>query len=157
MCEMSQTSGGGGPPGSPPHARMTSSVQPSMQLHIFDDVGLSRLQRLFDLHVSVKFCEPFPVYRGHLGCICISCTKILWYKSLLLFQAQHICGIHHSIFLARIYASMYFMVRFLVYWTSYSFVLCLGGHRYASPLPLAHVPSHKIENCCTCKSHFLRV
>ena len=28
---------------------------------------------------------------------------------------------------------LYFMVWSLVYWTHYSFVLCLGGHRYASP------------------------
>ena len=77
---------------------MTSSFQPLMQLLPFDDIGLSHLQRLFDLHVSVRFCEPFPVYRGHLGCICISCTKILLYNFWLLFQAQHVCGIHHSIF-----------------------------------------------------------
>ena len=106
VCEMSQPSWGGGPAGSPPHAQMTSSFQPSMQLHIFDDVGLSRLQHLFDLHVSVRFCEPFPTYRGDLGCICISCTHILLYKSSLLSQAQHVCGIQNSIFLARVYASM---------------------------------------------------
>ena len=29
---------------------------------------------------------------------------------------------------------LYFMVWSLVYWTHYSFVLCLGGHRYASPV-----------------------
>ena len=69
VCEMSQPSWGGGPASSPPHARMTSSLQPSMQLRIFDDDGLSCLQHLFDFHVSVRFCEPFPIYRGHLGCI----------------------------------------------------------------------------------------
>ena len=50
------------------------------------------------LILSLRFCEPFPAYRGHLGCIFISCTKLLLYKSWLLFQTQHVCGIHHSIF-----------------------------------------------------------
>ena len=134
VCEMSQPSWGGGPAGSPPHAWMTSSLHPSMQLHIFDDVSLSYLQHLFDFHVLVRFCELFLTSRGNLGCICISCTQILLYKSWLLSQAPHVCGIYHYFsYLAHVYASMYLIVRSLVYWTHYSFVLCLGGHRYASP------------------------
>ena len=66
VCEMSQPSWGVGPAGSPPHAWMPS-FHPLIQLLSYDDIGLSRLQRLFDLRVSVRFCEHFPACRGHSG------------------------------------------------------------------------------------------
>ena len=67
MCEKSQPSGGGGPAGSPPYARMTSSFLPLMQLLSSDDIDLNRLQPLYDLHVPIRCCEPVTVCKGHLG------------------------------------------------------------------------------------------
>ena len=71
--------------------------------------------------------------QGHLGCIYISCTQILLYKSWLLSQAQYVCEIHyHVVYLAHVYASMYYIVQSLCFMDALFFVLCLDGHRYAS-------------------------
>ena len=55
---------------------------------------------------------------------------------------SHGCHPRHSMYMGSLIVflsssclcRLYFMVRSLVYWTHYSFVLCLGGHRYASPV-----------------------
>ena len=140
---MFQPSWGGGPAGSPPHARMTSSLQPSMQLQIFDDVGHSHLQRLFDLHVSGRFCEPFPTYRGNLGCIylmysddivlvlaVIPGTACMWDSSLYFY-------------LAHDYAS--YILWFGPLFTGHTILLYFvsAGIGMPPPPPSAQVPSHK--------------
>ena len=129
-----------------------------MQLHIFDDVGLSCLQRLFDLNVSVRFCEPFPAYRGHLCCICISCPQILLYKSWLLSQAQYVCGIHYHVFIQTMFmpaCTIYFSPLFIG-----RIILCTVLSRQAQvclPRLLQNRYSLIKETCHTCKSRLLRV
>ena len=157
VCEMSQPSWGGGPAGSPPHARMTSSFHPLMQLLPFDDIGLSRLQRLFDLHVSVRFCEPFPLCRGHSGVFvshvlkysCISPDGYprhhMYVGFIILFSWLMFKPVHSS------------LLRSVVFQAPYSLYFVSAGIGMPPPPPLAHVPLHKLETCCTCKSHLLRV
>ena len=66
MCEMSRSSWGAGPTGSPPHTRMTSSSCPSMQLHTLDDVSINRLQRCFVFMYQLDFHSPF-LFSGASG------------------------------------------------------------------------------------------
>ena len=64
VCETSQPSWGGGLAGIPPHAWMTSSFSAFDAAPYIWWCWPSRLQHLFDFHVSVRFCEPFPISRG---------------------------------------------------------------------------------------------
>ena len=138
----------GGPAGSPPHTRMTYSFQPLMQLHIFDDVGRSHLQRLFDLHVSVRFCEPFPIYRGHFG-LYLS----LMYSDIIVLVLAVIpgtaCMWDSSLYfyLAHDYASC--TLWFGPLFTGHTILLYFVsvGIGMPPPPPLAQVPYHKKRFC----------
>ena len=73
-------------------------------------------------------------FQGHLGRIYTSCTQILLYKSWMLSQAQYVCGIHYCVvYLAHVYANMYYIGQFHGLRDALLFVLFLGRHRYASP------------------------
>ena len=83
-------------------------------------------------------------FQGHMGCIYISCIQILLYNSYLLSQAQYVCGIHyHVVYLAHVYASIYYIVQSIVYWTPYSFYFVSAGIFMPPPLPIAQVLTHK--------------
>ena len=134
VWEMSQPSWGGGPIGSPPHSRMTTSLQPLMQLHIFDDVSLNCLQNLLVCMYQSDFLSPL-LFTGELWvvlifhvlkyyCISLGCyPKHIMYVGFIImflsgpFLCQHV-----------LYSSVPCLLDTLF------FVLCyLGGHRYASP------------------------
>ena len=93
--------------------------------------------------------------QGHLGCIYISCTQILLYKSWLLSQAQYVCGIHYLIWLMLMLAcTILFSPLFtghLIHFTLSRWAqVCLPRH-------LQHRYSLIKETCHTCKSRLLRV
>ena len=136
---------------------MTSSLQPLMQLLVFDDIGLSRLQRLSHLHVSVRFCEPFPMCRGHLG---IFVSHVLNYYCI---SPDGYFG--HGMYVGFIILFLWLMFRpapisllcSVVFRAPYSFYFVSAGIGMPPPPPLAQVPLHNLETFFTCKSHLLRV
>ena len=133
MCEMSQPSWGGSPVGSPPHTRMTSSFQPLMQLLLVDDIGLSRLQSLFDLHVSVRFCKPFPMCRGHLGVFISHVLQNYCISPNDYSRHSMYVGFIILIFWLMFRPALVSLLHSVVFRVLYCVYYCLGGHRYASP------------------------
>ena len=104
-----------------------------MQLLSFDDIGLSHLQHLFDLHVSVRFREPFPTCRGNLG---ILVSHVLPYHCISLDDySRHRMYVGFIIldFWLMIRPTLVLLLRSVVFRAPYSLYYCLGGHRYASP------------------------
>ena len=169
MCEMSQPSWGGGPVGSPPHARMTSFL-PLMQLLPFFDISLHLLWCLFDLHVSVRACEPFPACRGHVGVFvshvlkyyCISpdgySRHRMYVRFIILFIWLMFRLAHASLLRSVVFWVPYslYLLRSMVFRAPYSLYFVSAGIGMPPLPPLAQVPIHKLETCCTCKSHLLR-
>ena len=150
---MSQPSWGGGPIGSPPHTRMTSSLQPLMQLHTFDDVGLNRLQCLFVCMYQSYFQSPFLIsgaselylYLMYSGIIVqvlaiIPGTICMWDSlSCYLFGS---CLCQH----------------YVISWFSGHLIVCIiasVGIGMPPPLPIASTHLSKI--LVTPASHLLRV
>ena len=61
----------------------------------------------------------------------------------MLSQAQYVCGIHyHVVYLAHVYASMYYIVQSLVYWTPYSLYFVSVGIGMPPSPPIAQVLIH---------------
>ena len=94
VCEMFQTSWGGGPSSIPPHPHMTLSLQLQMQLRRFDGFSPNHLQVptswMYHLDDPFLFSERFPVHMVFFGCYYISCTQILFIQSWLLSQVQYV-------------------------------------------------------------------
>ena len=112
---------------------MTSSLQPSMQLHKFDDVGLSRLQHLFVCMYQSDFQSPFLFTRA------FGLYFYLMYSDIIVQVLDVILGTICMWDLSSCYLSGSCLCQHTLYISSRGFpdsslfLLCLGGHRYASP------------------------
>ena len=104
VCEMSQPSWGGGPTGSPPHARMTSSFQPLMQLLLFLMISASATCSSFSISMyQLDFASPslciggiWVVFVSHVlqyYCISPGCYSRhrMYVGFIILFSGSYLC------------------------------------------------------------------
>ena len=151
VYEMSQPSWGGGPTGSPPHSRMTSSSQPLMQLHRFDDIDRSRLQHLLDCIYQSDFQSPF-LFTGASGLF----SYLMYSDSIVQSPGWYPRHNMYVGFIIMLFIWLMFMptypllLRSVVFQAPYCLYYFLGGHRYASPAAYSRYSLIK-ETCCTCK------
>ena len=153
---------------------MTSSLQPLMQLHRFDDTDLSRLQHVLDCIYQLDFQSPF-LFTGASGLY-----SYLMYSDIIVRSPR--CYPRHNMYLDIIVQSpgcyprhnMYvgFIIMLFiwlmfrptciilfspfVYWTPYFLYFASMGIGIPPPPPIAQVLTHK-RDFRTYKSRLLRV
>ena len=103
----------------------------------------------FYLHVSIRFLEPFPIFRG---------IWVAFIAHILIYNCTSPgCYPRHNMyvgFIIMLFILLMFMpalYHLVVFQTPYCLYYCLSGHRYASPIAYSRYSLIK-KTCRTYKS-----